>query len=343
MAPVLFLSFFAGAVADRNDRRKIIVITQWLEMLQAAVLAVLAITHLLTVPIIIILAVFLGVCSSFEMPARQSFVPSLVKEDELANAIGLNSALWNSSRVFGPALAGLTIGLFGAGTCFVLNAISFVAALVTLHMVTGRAKKPSSTSGSKSLSMQELWQALKKYNLVNILFLTAAVSIFGFQFSVLLPVIVGDVLHGQAAQLGWMTSAMGVGALVGSLAFAARTGNKSLRRPIGFATLALAAGIALMGWTTSMIVSLAAIAVAGAAISLTLGGANFTIQMSVPEELRGRVMGVYTFFMIGLAPVGALMAGWLASWLGISFALVFSAAACAVAAVFYLRRNATGS
>jgi MFS family permease len=336
--PVLLLSFFAGAVADRYDRKRIIMIAQCIEMLQAATLAVLVITNQLTVPLVIILAVLLGLCSAFEMPARQTFVPALVKDSEMANAIGLNSALLNGARMFGPALAGVVIGLFGASTCFILNAVSYLVAFISLYFISAGSKKPIENKKPVPQTAQRLWQILKESEAVDILYLTAAISIFGFQFNVLMPAIVGSLLLGDAQQLGLITAGMGVGSLVGSLLIASRGSRINIKRWLGFGLLGLTAAIATIGWSHSFAVSLAAAAVAGFCFAFHFGGSNYTIQMSIPEEVRGRVMGIYTFFVVGLAPFGALMAGWLASNFGLTPTISLSALGCGVAAMIYLRR-----
>lgn len=335
--PVLLLSFFAGAVADRYDRKKIIMTAQCVEMFQAVTLAVLVITHQLTVPLVITLAVLLGLCSAFEMPARQTFVPSLVKDSEMANAIGLNSALLNGARMFGPALAGVIIGWLGASTCFVINALSYMVAVISLYLIGGGAKKPVEKT-SKPQTVQKLWLILKESKTVDILYLTAAISIFGFQFNVLMPAIVSSLLRGDAQQLGLITAAMGVGSLVGSLLIASRGSKIDIKGWLGHSLLGLTAAIMTIGWSHSFLISLAASAVAGFCFAFHFGGSNYTIQMSIPEGVRGRVMGIYTFFVVGLAPFGALMAGWLASSFGLSLTVTLSALFCGIAALVYLRR-----
>jgi MFS family permease len=339
--PVLLLSVFAGGVADRWDRKKIIIITQWLEMAQAFALTVLAYTGMLNVPLLIILALSLGVFLAFEMPARSAYVPALVKSDELVNAIGLNSALYNSCRLFGPALAGVVIAVWGVSACFLLNAVSYVAAIVTLQTIKSGGRTAATTSADqKEMGLAKLFGVLAASGVMNVLFLTSVISLFGFQFNnVLMPVIVGEVLHGQATQLAWLSSGVGVGALVGSLVLARYGNNKHLPRVVGFATLGLAASLLLLGWSSSLSISLAAVAVAGFCLSIQFGGSSFMVQTSISEEMRGRVMGLYSACNVGIVPFGSLLAGWMASSFGVSVALVVAAAACALAAVAYLRRT----
>jgi len=334
--PVLLLSFFAGGVADRFNRRKILIITQVLEMLQAGLLAFLTIKGLLTVPLVVALAAFLGLCSAFEMPARQAFVADIVGRSDLANAIGINSALFNLTRMIGPVLAGVCLAAFGEGICFLLNAVSFLAALLTLRMVTVLPQEQRKPEQTATGLQQSLWSVIRSSGVVNILLLIAVISIFGFQFSVLMPVIVDDLLHGQAAQLSVLTAAIGVGALIGALVLARRGKVKTLTRVVGVTMLWLGAGLATIAWSRSLTLSAAAAAVAGLCICLQLGGSNFILQMSVPEQVRGRVMGVYSFFMVGLAPFGGLLAGWFAHMLGVSLAVTITAVVCAAAGAAYL-------
>lgn len=335
LVPVLLFSFFAGGIADRMDRKKIIQVTQVFGLIQASVLAVLTLAGMLTVPLVVALAVFLGLATAFQLPARQAFVADLVEEDEMVNAVGLNSAIFNISRMVGPVLAGLFMGWLGAAACFTFNALTYVAALITLSMVTPR-KTASKRRDGDGKPVESTWQVLRRTGVADLLLLTSVMSIFGFQFAVLMPVITKTVLAGDATELGYLNAALGVGALVGSLTLAARGKGKSMWQLMGYATLLFSAAIVLLAFSTSLVLSLVAAAFAGLCMSTLFVGGNTQVQLSVPDAVRGRVLGVYTFTLIGLAPFGSLIAGWAAESLGVKMALLCTAAICAVVSMVYL-------
>ncbi|MCC7531159.1 MAG: MFS transporter [Candidatus Melainabacteria bacterium] len=305
--PMILLTYVGGIVADRFDRRRILYVTVSLHMLQALALVALTIAGLLSVGWIVALAVIGGCIGAFEMPARQSFVPDLVPKEELTNAIGINSAVRNTTRILGPAVAGITIAVFGEAVCFGLNALSYVGSLVTLGMITavvsveGEVPENNSQSGSPG-GKERIWSILAELALKNVLLFTAAISMFGFQYTVLLSVIVDQILGGGAQSLGYLSSCAGAGALIGSLALASRGKTFAFRRVIGFSGIALSAAIALIGLSTNLYLSLLAVLFAGAAISIQTGGSISLIQASVDTRKRGRVMAVFSIFMIGFAP-----------------------------------------
>lgn len=336
LVPVLLLSFFAGGVADRIERRKIIRTTQICGAIQATALAVLTITGALTVPWVVALALFLGLSTAFDVPARQAFVADLVDKGELINAVGLNSAIFNISRMVGPILAGLFIGWVGVAACFVFNAVTYLVALVTLNMVTPRQSRPRRKDGEAAATSESIGQVLRRTGVADLLVLTSAMSIFGFQFAVLMPVIVKTMLGGGANELGYLNAALGVGALVGSLSLAARGKGKNLWGIVGVSTLVFALAVGVLALSKALLLSLVAAALAGMCMSTLFVGGNTQVQTSVPEEVRGRVLGIYTFTLIGLAPFGSLIAGWAAQALGITLALLITSAVCASAAAVYL-------
>ncbi|MGD9683950.1 MAG: MFS transporter [Candidatus Obscuribacterales bacterium] len=341
--PMILLTYFGGMIADRFDRRKVLYATVGLHMLQALALTFLAYTGMITVSWIIVLAVVGGCIGAVEMPARQSFVPDLVPADELTNAIGINSAVRNTTRILGPAIAGLTIGIFGEAFCFGLNALSYVASLVTLAMIgtiavharpdgASRSKQGTGKGAGKESIMKVLFDPAIK----NVLVLTAAISMFGFQYTVLLPVVVDRILGGNASALGFLSAASGAGALLGSLALASRGKPAMLRKVIGLASLALAAAVGLLGFSSNLWLSVMAVTAAGAAISIQTGGSISLVQSSVDGAKRGRVMAVFSIFMIGFAPIAAMFAGGMAEMFGVRLTLYVSALAVLFSGLLYL-------
>jgi len=337
--PLLLFTYFGGIIADRFDRKRIIQTTQVLAMLEAAVLTALCYTGWINVTWLVVLAAIRGTITAIELPARQSFIPELVGKDQLHNAIGINSAIWNTSRTLGPALAGILIGVFGETLCFGINTVSYLASLISLSMlaVKPRAKEVDADQRKADKDAnRSVWSILMDPQIKFVLLLSAATSIFGFQYGVLLPVVVDKVLGGAASTLGFLSAAAGGGALIGSLALANRGNSKLLRRGIGFACVALALAIALIGFSSVTTISFVAVAIAGASISFQLSGGNSLVQSSVSPAVRGRVMGLYSTFMLGFAPFAAMMAGWLAELVGVSSTLYISALCTLVSALLYL-------
>lgn len=340
--PLLVFTYFGGMIADRFDRRRILLTTQTLAMLQAIVLTFLTVTGLVSVPWIVALALIAGTITAVELPARQSFVPDLVGKSDLTNAIGINSAIWNVSRTIGPALGGVLIGIFGEAACFGFNAVSYLAALVSLLMLshiatTGGAKQDGKTDAKpKDKKSDSIWPILMSPEIKSVLLLSAATSMFGFQYGVLLPVVADKVLGGGASTLGFLSAAAGSGALIGSLALANRGDSKILRRGIGFACLTLACAIGLIAYSAWLPLSFIAVAIAGACISIQLSGGSSLVQAVTEPDKRGRIMGVYSTFMVGFTPFAAMIAGWLAELIGVSFTLYVSALSVFVSALLYL-------
>ncbi|MDZ4836567.1 MAG: MFS transporter [Candidatus Melainabacteria bacterium] len=337
--PLLLFTYFGGILADRYDRKRILVTAQILGMVEATVLTALCFTGLISVTWLVVLALVRGTITAFELPARQSFLPDLVGKDQLTNAIGINSAIWNTSRTLGPALAGILIGAFGETLCFGINAVSYLAGLLSLSMLSVKVReKPTAAeqAANEKEAKRSVWSVLMDPKIKYVLLLSAATSIFGFQYGVLLPVVSDQVLGGAASTLGFLSAASGLGALFGSLVLANRSNSPLVRRGLGFACLVLACAVATIGYSTMLMVSLLAIGCAGAAVSFQLSGGNSLVQSSVNPALRGRVMGLYSTFMLGFSPFAAMLAGWLAELIGVSYTLYVSAACVFVSALLYL-------
>lgn len=339
--PMLFLTYFGGMIADKFNRKTILYATLASAMIQAAVMTFLTWSATITVPLVVTLAFVGGCITAIEMPTRQAFLADMVSKDELTNAIGLNSAIWNTSRTIGPALAGLLIGVFGEVVCFGFNAVSFLAAIAALSMMT---VAPRAVSNDKTTAKtpatggkeETIWQVLMSPQVKYVMLLSAATSVFGFQYGVLLPVIVEKVLGGGAGTLGMLSAAAGVGALSGSLALASRGKSKFLRMFIGYACMTLGLAIAVIATSPWLILSMAAVTIAGACISLQLSGGTSIVQGVVEPSKRGRIMGVYSTFMIGFTPFAAMIAGWLAESHGVTFTLLVAAACISLSALAYL-------
>lgn len=342
--PLLLFTFVGGITADRYDKRKILLITNSLAMLQAAALAILVFTGTASIPLIIALSVFMGCITAFEVPTRQSLVPLLIKDQKyMANAIGLSSATFHVSRMVGPALGGFLIAGAGEQICFALNAVSFVAALIGIwrvqlppHVRVVVSSDPAQAAQDKAEARAKFRATLKRPGVFTLLFLAAFISTFGLQYSVLMPVIADKLLHGESVAYGFLSAAGGLGALAGALMVAFMGSRAGLRQRVGVAALVLAGSLTLLALSQYLILSVLAILVTGTCLSIHWSGGNSLMQQCVDPAQRGQLMGLYTTFNLGLGPFTALLGGWTAEHFGISAALLLSGAGMLIGALIYL-------
>lgn len=329
---VLLFTLYAGIVADRVDKRRLIVLTQALQMCEALALAVLVWAKVVQIWQVMALAAFVGAVNAFDIPTRQAFVVEMVGKEDLVNAIALNSSLFNAARVVGPAIAGVIIGVAGVGLCFFLNGVSYVAVIAGLLMMRlpPFVAKPVTESA---------WQGFRggltfireERRMRTLVTLVAILSVFGFPFLVLMPVFARDVLHVGAGGYGALMAAVGVGAMFGALALAATSHVVAKGRLMLTAAAAFGVLVAAFAVTRWFALALALLAVAGCAMIITTALANTLIQTIVPDHLRGRVMGFYSFVFVGMAPLGAFQAGWAAEHFGTPETVVFGGLVCLVA------------
>jgi MFS family permease len=340
--PVLLLSLPAGALADRFDRRKVLIITQWIELALAATLTVLVVFGVLQVWMILALSVVAGICTAFEMPSRQSLVPELVQGQDLVNALSLNSVILNFTRMVGPALGAVLLTSFGEGVCFGLNAASFLAAIVTLGMLHLQPKTSAATTTSQSgyASMKEgVRIALGNSEIRNLFILTFFTAFFGFQFTILMPVFVKEVYHQTAQSLGLLTSATAVGSLAASLFFASRAKPETLKRILKFAAVGVSLSLLAFAASPTMLLSLPILAVTGIAFSLQFNSSNSLLQLAVDDAVRGRIMSLYSMILLGSAPFGSLLLGYVSDLYGAPLAVTISGLACGICSLFYVTRK----
>ena len=317
--PVLILVVPAGIVADRFDRRRIIIATTIVATITSAGLAILTILGAIDVPMVLFLAAVLGVTNAFEMPARQSFVSELIGKRDLANAIALNSLLFNSARVVGPALAGILVALVGPGWAFGINAISYVPVLIGLLMI-GRVHVPRLGIGARTAIPEAVRYLRGEPRVAALLGLLAAQTIFASGHFILGPTLAQDL--GQGAEgFGVLLAATGAGAVVGGLGLAATSDRKERWHALLGAGVALGGGLVAVGLTSSYPVALLCFVVAGWGMVTFNASSNTLIQTIVPDRLRGRMMSLYTLVLLGLMPAGGLLMGALASVLGSATAL----------------------
>lgn len=317
--PVLFLVVPAGIVADRFDRRRIILATSAVATIASAVLGILTILNRIDVPLVLLIAVVLGVTNAFEMPARQSYVSELIGKRDLANAIALNSLLFNSARVIGPALAGILVALVGPGWAFVLNAASYVPVMIGLLMIS-RVHVPRLGIAARTAVPEAMRYLRSEPRVAALLGLLAAQTIFASGHLILGPSLAQDL--GQGAEgLGVLLAATGAGAVVGGLRLAATADRAERWRVLLLAGVALAAGLIGVGLARSYAVTLLCFVVAGWGMVTFNASSNTLIQTIVPDRLRGRMMSLYTLVLLGLMPAGGLLIGALADRFGSAAAL----------------------
>ena len=315
--PMLFLSSLGGYVGDRFDRHRGVIVTQTITMLLAFVLAGLTWAHLIGKWILIVIAFLVGIVNAFDVPIRQAFFVQMVGKEDLPNAIALNSSIFNAARAVGPAIAGFAIALVGAGGCFFLNGLSFVAVIVALLMmrIEPREIKPSTDSPLRSF-VQGFRFAMSDLPVRSTLLLLSTLSLFGLQYAVFMPIYAQDILKGDARTLGLLMSSAGVGAVIGALHFAARTHYKGLARWIAATSTTCAICLIIFSQAKNFALCVAVLFVVGFAATSQMAATNTLIQNRVPDELRSRVMAVYATMFMGVQPMGALIAGAAAKHIG---------------------------
>ena len=326
--PTLLFTLWAGDLADRHDKRRIILAAQSVALAAALVLAVLTGTERITYAALLGLVFILGTVSAFEIPTRQSFFVELVGPADLPNAIALNSAAFNATRIVGPALAGAVIGTAGVAACYYANAASYVAVIVGLLMMRLPRFVPRPRTASTLESIREGLAYIRSDRLARTLvWLIAGMSVTALPYVMLLPVFARDVLRVGAPGLGSMLSATGAGALAAGMLLA--TGRIRIPRGRLIIGATVVYGCALIAFALSpwFPVSLVLLAVAGFAMILNNASVNALLQSRVPDRLRGRVMSVYVFMFVGMTPLGSLQAGALAKWIGAPYALACGAGA----------------
>jgi MFS family permease len=336
--PTWLLTLFGGVIADRIHRRTLLVITQTFMMVLAFILAALTFLQVVQPWHVIGLAFLLGTANAFDTPARQAFVLELVGREDLTNAIALNSALFNSATAVGPAVAGLTYALFGPAWCFTINGVTFLAVITALLLMKFERKARTVANASAIHDMGVGLRYAASHKTIRLLIVgLGIVSLFGLGFITLMPAWAVNVIGGDVKTNGLLQSARGVGALLGALMIAYLGGFKYKGRLLtlgSFIFPCLLIVFALVRWLPMSLVVLVGV---GWGFMLLINVSNALVQTQVPDELRGRVMSVYVFMFLGMAPLGSLQAGALARWLGAPAALAIGAVAliAVIAAVWW--------
>ena len=330
----------AGVWVERLPRRKLLVWTQALSAAQSLAMAALTIAGVITFREIIALAIVQGVINAFDMPARQAFLVQMVDEPaDLQNAIAINSTMVNGTRLIGPAIAGLIIAAIGEGWCFLIDGVSYFAVIASLLLMRIRPIDVRSHVKGMWAQMREGWDYVYNFQPIRtILLLFALTSLMGFPFMVLMPVFAAQVLHGNAATLGWLSAATGVGAVVSGVSLTLRKSVLGLTRMLQIAVILLGAALILFGFSHSLWLSLVLMVFAGFGLMQCAAGANTVVQALVTEDKRARVMSYYTMAFFGTAPVGSLLAGILAHHIGAPETVIVTGVCCLAGALWFTLR-----
>jgi MFS family permease len=328
---------FAGVLIERLDRRKLIVWTQIAAAVQSLALAALTLAHIITLTEIIALTALQGLINAFDMPARQSFLVQMVEDrTDLGNAIAINSSMANGARLIGPAIAGVVIGIVGEGWCFLIDGVSYIAVIASLLLMRIEPLNIERKANTMLEQMREGWDYVSTFRPVRtILLIFALVSLMGYPYSVLLPIFAGQVLHGGAYTLGWLTTASGVGALISALSLAVRKSVVGLTRMIQISSATFGAALILFGLSHTLWLSLILMVFVGFGMIQSSSVSNTIIQTLVPEDKRARVVGYYMMAFFGTAPFGSLLAGALAHRIGAPHTVILTGAVCIAGSIWY--------
>jgi MFS family permease len=334
--PVFLFATIGGAFADRHNRHRILVATQTASMLLAFVLAALTLTNRVEVWHVFALAALLGLVNAFDIPARQAFVVDMVGRNDLINAIALNSSMFNGARIIGPAIAGVLVEAVGEGWCFFVNAISYIAVIAGLLLMKIKAQARVPLPGSALASIIEGFSYVWHSGPVrSLLLLLGLISLLGMPYIVLMPIFADQILHGGAKGLGLLMGASGTGALIGALILAARRGARGLGRIVAFSAAGFGASLIFFTLSRSLWLSAGLLLPVGFSMMIQMAASNTLIQTLVPDNLRGRVMAVYSMMFMGMAPFGALLAGTFAHHLGAPVTVALGGVICMVAAMMF--------
>ena len=335
--PTLLLTPFAGVFVDRSDKRRILLVTQILSLVQSAVLAVLTLSNVITVAHILILQLFQGAINAFDTPARQALVVDMVEDrQDVPNAIALNSSMVNGSRIIGPSIGGVIIAAVGEGWCFAVDALSYVAVILSILAMrfTPHVENPIPVALLRDLGAA--WRyVIDSVPIRSTLLLLAIVSIAGVPYTVLMPVIAAQELHGGPNTMGILMGASGVGALLGGIYLASRSTVVGLGRVMLIGTLTFGVTLVLFSLVKTVWLAAPLLAFAGAGFIVQMASTNTIIQTIVEERFRGRVMAFYTMAFFGTVPIGSLLSGLAAEHVGAPMTIRMGGVICFVSGLWF--------
>jgi MFS family permease len=338
--PSFVIGPFGGIFVDRWNRHRILVTTQILAMIQSLALAVLALTGIIQIWHIILLSIFQGFINAFDAPARQAFVTEMIdKKEDLGNAIALNSSMFNGARLVGPAIAGLLIASVGAGMCFLIDGLSYIAVIASLLAMKLKSRQIT-------VQTTNVWQRLKEGFIYAfsfppiraILLLLALFSFMGMPYMVLIPIFATKILDGDAETLGFLMMASGLGALMGGIYLSSRQTVVGLGKVIAFSPAVLGVGLIIFSQSRLLWLSLLMMLIVGCASILQIASSNTILQTIVEEDKRGRLMSLYTMAFLGILPFGNLAAGALASRIGAPNTVMLGGLFCILGSLIFAKQ-----
>jgi MFS family permease len=338
--PNFFLAPVAGVWIDRWDRHRTLVITQILALVQSAALAGLTLSGTVNITWVIVLALLQGLINAFDMPARQAFVVEMIENrGDLGNAIALNSTMVNGARLAGPAIAGMIIAAVGEGYCFLIDAVSYIAVIVSLLAMRGIRRAEPKARKRVMHEMAEGWSYIIHSRPIRSILITLSIgSLMGMPYTVLMPIIAGDTLHGNANTLGLLMAASGVGALVSAISLTVRETVIGLGRMIAISLGVFGGALVFLGVSRLFWVSMFVMLFAGFGIMQQLAASNTILQTIVSDDKRGRVMAFYTMSVLGLMPIGSLLAGSLAAHIGAPATIIGGGSLCVVGSLWFTQQ-----
>lgn len=338
--PTFVMAPFAGVLVDRVDRHRLVILTQVLSMAQALMLAGLMYSGRLAIWHVIALSLLLGFINALDVPARQSFlVQMLGRREDLTNAIALNSSMVNGARLIGPSIAGLLIAGAGEALCFLLNGLSYIAVIAGLLMMR---VQPNARVGRQTAVLENLREGFRYAfgfpPIRSLLLLLALVSLTGASYTQLLPIFAQQILHGDARTQGFLVSAAAVGALAGALYLAGRRSVRGLGRVIAWAPAIFGAGLIALGLSKRLWLTLPVMPVIGLGLMVQMASTNTVLQTIVDDDKRGRVMSFYSMAFMGMVPLGSLLAGILAQFIGAPLMVILGGTCCIAGSIGFVRR-----
>jgi len=336
--PVFFFSLPAGVLADRVKKRKLLILTQIGAMILAFILAFLTFTGLVRVWHVMILALCLGMVNAFDMPTRQSFVKEMVGKEDLLNAIALNSSMFNAARILGPAIAGILISLVGEAGCFFINGLSYLAVIASLFLMRMQDLVYRSDNSSFLASLKQGFSYIKgNKRVLALILMVSTMSIFGFSYAVLMPIFARDIIKAGPSGLGFLMSAIGIGAIIAGLGLASRKTEEKLKY---MQTGIIVFFISVFSFSFSHILplSLLLLVATGWGMISIVATCNILLQEIIPDELRGRVMSFFIMMFMGTMPIGSFLAGTLGQALGVIWTVRIGSILCMIITFFLFKK-----
>jgi len=338
--PTFLLAPLGGVVTDKFSKYRVLLITQIISLIQALILAVLALTGVIQIWQIVVLSIILGCVNAFDVPSRHSFVIEMVeKKEHLGNAIALNSMIFNGARLIGPSIAGMMLATTGEGVCFLINAISYVFVVISLLLMHVQKKEVIRKPGNIFDEMKEGFNYTFGFAPIkHLLILLGVVSLMGSSYQVLMPVFAKEILHGNSSTFGFLMGAAGLGALAGAVFLASRETVLKLGRIIPAAAAIFGVGLIALSMTKYLPVSLLLMIIIGLGLMLHTASSNTILQTITDDDKRGRVMSFYSLAIMGTAPFGSLLAGSLAKIVGTPVTILVGGISCIIGAFFFFKK-----